>query len=120
MTWQTYLYAMLLFNMLGMLLLYLILRIQHNLPLNPESVSNMSPALAFNTAASFITNTNWQAYVPETSLSYLTQMMGMTTQNFLSAASGMSLMVALTRGLKRHGSMTLGNYWVDMTRSVLY
>ncbi len=120
MSWKTYLYSMLIFNMLGMLLLYLILRIQYYLPLNPNAFSNMPPSLAFNTAASFVTNTNWQAYAPDTSLSYLSQMLGMTVQNFLSAATGMSLFVALTRGLSRHASKTLGNYWVDMMRSVLY
>lgn len=120
MSWKTYLYCMLFFNMLSMLLLYLILRIQNYLPLNPESFASVSPDLSFNTAASFVTNTNWQAYAGETSLSYLTQMLGMTVQNFLSAATGLSLFIALTRGFFRHASTTLGNYWVDMMRSILY
>lgn len=120
MSWKTYLYCMLIFNMFGMLLLYLILRIQYYLPLNPESYSSIPPDLSFNTAASFVTNTDWQAYSGETSISYLTQMLGMTVQNFLSAATGISLFVALTRGFSRQASMTLGNYWVDMIRGTLY
>ncbi len=120
MSWKTYLYCMLFFNILGMLLLYLILRVQYYLPLNPELFSNISPDLSFNTAASFTTNTDWQAYSGETTMSYLTQILGMTVQNFLSAATGMSLFVALTRGFRRQASITLGNYWVDMVRSILY
>src|SRR5580700_5219939 len=120
MSWKTYLYCMLFFNMFGMLLLYLMLRIQYYLPLNPESFSSIPPDLSFNIAASFVTNTDWQAYSGETSLSYLTQMMGLTVQNFLSAATGLALFVVLARGFQRHASLTLGNYWVDMMRGVLY
>lgn len=120
MDWKTYLYAMLLLNLAGLLLVYLMARLQFYLPLNPQQFAGLSPVLAFNTAISFATNTNWQAYAGESSLSYLTQMSALAVQNFLSAATGMSLVVAMIRGLVRHERDTLGNFWADMTRSILY
>jgi K+-transporting ATPase ATPase A chain len=120
MSWKSYLSAMLIFNFVGLLLVYLLQRIQFYLPLNVQGFSGIAPDLAFNTAISFTTNTNWQAYVPEASMSYLTQMLGFTVQNFLSAATGMSLLMALIRGLTRHETDKLGNYWVDTVRGILY
>lgn len=120
MNWQTYLASMLYLNLLGLLALYLIQRLQLYLPLNPQVFSPPSAFLAFNTATSFVTNTNWQAYSGETSMSYGTQMLGLTVQNFLSAATGMSLLLALIRGLASHGSTNLGNFWVDTVRGILY
>jgi K+-transporting ATPase ATPase A chain len=120
MNWKTYAIAMLLFNLAGLLLLYAVQRIQSVLPLNPQQVGAVRPDLAFNSAVSFATNTNWQSYSGETTMSYLTQMFGLTAQNFLSAATGMAILIALTRGLMRHTARTIGNFWVDMTRSVLY
>jgi K+-transporting ATPase ATPase A chain len=120
MTWKNYLWAMLIFNLLGILIVYGIQRIQIFLPLNPQNFSNVKPDLAFNTAISFVTNTNWQAYAGEASLSYLTQMLALTVQNFISAATGMSLLVALIRGLARRETQYLGNFWVDTVRGVLY
>ncbi|BFU94594.1 MAG: potassium translocating ATPase, subunit A [Nitrospira sp.] len=118
--WKIYGIAMLLFNAVGLLFLYGLQRLQHLLPLNPAGLGAVSPDLAFNTAVSFATNTNWQAYGGETTLSYLTQMLGLTVQNFLSAATGMAILVALIRGLTRRSSTTIGNFWVDVTRSALY
>ncbi len=120
MDWIKYLTAMLLFNLMGLLLVYLIQRCQLFFPFNPEHFSSVEPTLAFNTAASFVTNTNWQAYGGENSLSYLTQMLGLTVQNFLSAATGMSLLMAFIRGLVRHEVTCLGNFWVDTVRGILY
>lgn len=120
MSWRRYLSAMLWFNFIGMLMIYLIERCQSFLPLNPQLLSSVSPDLAFNTAASFATNTNWQAYSGETTMSYLTQMLGLTVQNFLSAATGMALVIALIRGLSKNEGNTLGNFWVDATRGILY
>ncbi len=120
MTWKEYATALLLFNAAGALLLYLIQRSQAFLPVNPQQISAIAPDLAFNTAVSFVTNTNWQAYAGETAMSYLTQMIGLTVQNFVSAASGMAALAAFIRGLKRSLSQTIGNFWVDMVRSVLY
>ncbi len=120
MDWKAYAVAMLLFNLAGMLLLYAIQRLQGALPLNPEKLGPVSPDLAFNTAASFVTNTNWQNYVGETTMSYLTQMLGLTVQNFASAASGMAVLVALIRGFARRSAQTIGNFWVDLTRTTLY
>ncbi len=120
MNWKTYLFAMLLFNLLGMLAVYFIQRSQFYLPLNPQHFTAPSPQLAFNTAASFITNTNWQAYSGETTMSYLTQMLALTVQNFLSAATGISLLIALSRGIARQQAQTLGNFWVDTIRGTLY
>jgi K+-transporting ATPase ATPase A chain len=120
MTWKTYLISMLVFNLLGLLFLYVLQRWQMHFPLNPENFPAVDPNLSFNTAISFITNTNWQAYSGETTLSYFTQMLGLTVQNFLSAATGMSLMVALFRGIARHETQALGNFWVDTVRGTLY
>ena len=120
MNWKRYLFAMLMFNFCGLLVVYAIQRFQVYLPLNPQSFSKVPPDLAFNTASSFVSNTNWQAYSGESTLSYLTQMMALTVQNFLSAATGMSLLVALIRGIARHDSDKLGNYWVDTMRGTLY
>lgn len=120
MGWKRYLTAMLIFNFFGILAVYCIQRLQHYLPLNPQAFPNIGPDLSFNTAASFITNTNWQAYSGEATMSYLSQMMGLTVQNFLSAATGMALLIALIRGLARHESNNLGNFWVDIVRGTLY
>lgn len=120
MNWTSYLVAMLFFNLLGVIVVYFIQRSQAYLPLNPQGFPNVTPQLAFNTAISFVTNTNWQAYAGETTLSYLTQMFALTVQNFLSAATGMCLLVAFIRGLIRHESKNLGNYWVDLVRGTLY
>jgi K+-transporting ATPase ATPase A chain len=111
---------MLLFNFAGLLLVYALQRFQSALPLNPQHMVAVRPDLAFNTAVSFATNTNWQSYGGETTMSYLTQMVGLTVQNFLSAATGIAILVALVRGFVRHSARTIGNFWVDMTRSVLY
>jgi len=118
--WKQYALAMLLFNLLGMLVVYLLQRLQGWLPLNPEGIGPVPPDLAFNTAASFATNTNWQAYAGETTLSYLTQMLGLTVQNFVSAATGMACLAALIRGIVRRTAETIGNFWVDLVRSALY
>jgi K+-transporting ATPase ATPase A chain len=120
MSWQAYAIAALLFSALGFALLYLLQRIQGFLPLNPQGFGAVAPFTAFNTAASFVTNTNWQSYGGETTMSYLTQMLGLTVQNFTSSATGMAVLIALTRALARHSAATIGNFWVDLTRSVLY
>lgn len=120
MDWKTYTVAMLLFNFLGVVLVYLLQRLQGIFPLNPQKIGAVSPDLAFNTAVSFVTNTNWQNYAGEATLSYLTQMLGLTVQNFLSAATGMAILMALIRGIVRHTSKTIGSFWVDLTRGVLY
>jgi len=120
MSWVTYAAVMLLFNLVGILFLYLLQQIQGILPLNPQHLGAIAPDLALNTAVSFVTNTNWQNYGGETTLSSLTQMLGMTVQNFLSAATGMAILVAFIRGFTRHNTRMLGNFWVDLTRSVLY
>lgn len=120
MTWKTYAVAMLLFNILGLTVVYLLQRLQGTLPLNPQGLGAVLPDSAWNTAVSFASNTNWQGYGGETTMSYLTQMLGMTVQNFLSAATGMAVMVALIRGIVRHTTKEIGNFWADMTRSVLY
>lgn len=120
MPWTRYAYAMLAFNLMGFLAIYALQRLQIWLPLNPEGLANTTADLAFNTAVSFATNTNWQSYGGETTLSYLTQMAGLTVQNFVSAASGMAVLVALMRGFTRKESGGVGNFWVDMTRSTLY
>lgn len=119
-SWSRYALGLLAFNAAGILLLYAILRLQHLLPLNPMQFGAMSPHLAFNTAISFVTNTNWQSYGGESTLSYFSQMAGLTVQNFVSAATGMAAAIALARGLARHSSGTIGNFFVDTTRSVLY
>jgi K+-transporting ATPase ATPase A chain len=120
MGWKTYAVALLVFNLVGLSFLYLLLRLQNLLPLNPQDLGSVSPYLAFNIAVSFTTNTNWQSYSGETTLSYLSQMVGLTVQNFLSAATGMSVMIALIRGITRQTTHKLGNFWVDLTRSSLY
>src|SRR6478752_1969023 len=118
--WITCTVAMLLFNAAGFALLYALLRLQAVLPLNPAGMSAVAPDLSFNTAVSFTTNTNWQNYGGESTMSYLTQMIGLTTQNFVSAATGIALMLALVRGFARRSAATVGNFWVDMTRATLY
>ncbi len=120
MTWKTYAVAMLVLNVLGLMVVYLLQRLQGILPLNPQGLGAVSPDSAWNTAVSFASNTNWQGYGGETTMSYLTQMLGMTVQNFVSAATGMAVLVALIRGIVRHTTKEIGNFWVDMTRSVLY
>ncbi|HEY0753126.1 MAG TPA: potassium-transporting ATPase subunit KdpA [Ktedonobacteraceae bacterium] len=119
-TWTGYVIAMLVFSLVGMLLLYLLERTQQWLPFNPQALPNVEQSLAFNTASSFTTNTNWQFYTGETTMSYLTQMAGLAFHNFASAATGIVLAVALMRGLARHSTRTLGNFWVDLTRCILY
>ncbi|MEA1833902.1 potassium-transporting ATPase subunit KdpA [Methylobacterium durans] len=119
-TWLAYGLALLAFHALGFLLLYAILRLQDVLPLNPMGQAGVAPDLAFNTAASFVTNTNWQNYAGESTLSYLAQMLGLTHQNFLSAATGIALAVALIRGFSRASARTVGSFWVDLTRCTLY
>lgn len=120
MDWKTYTVAFLTFSVICFLLVYVILRIQGFLPLNPEKVGPVTPDLSFNTAVSFMTNTNWQAYSGETTLSYLTQMTVLTVQNFVSAAAGMAVLMAFIRALARIQTTKLGNFWVDLTRGILY
>ena len=120
MTWGTYAFAVLAFNLAGFALLYAILRSQGALPLNPDGIRGMAPDLAFNTAVSFVTNTNWQAYSGEAQLSYLAQMTGLTVQNFVSAGTGMAVAVAVIRGFVSAKGTSLGNFWMDLTRSVLW
>jgi K+-transporting ATPase ATPase A chain len=120
MKWTGYAIALLIFNLLGGLAVYALQRLQVHLPLNPASLGAVSPDSSFNTAISFVTNTNWQGYAGEATMSYLTQMAGLTVQNFVSAATGMAVLVALIRGFTRQNATTVGNFWVDMTRSTLY
>jgi K+-transporting ATPase ATPase A chain len=120
MNWKVYAVATMLFNGLGLLAVYALQRLQGDLPLNPQGLGAVTPDSAWNTAVSFATNTNWQGYGGETTMSYLTQMLGMTAQNFVSAATGMAVMVALIRGITRHTAQTIGNFWVDLTRTTLY
>jgi K+-transporting ATPase ATPase A chain len=120
MRWTEYAIAMLMFNGLGALVVFGLQTTQAHLPFNPQNLPNISADSAFNTAVSFATNTNWQAYSGEVAMSYLTQMLGLTVQNFVSAASGMAVLVALARGFARRKADIIGNFWVDMTRSVLY
>jgi potassium-transporting ATPase potassium-binding subunit len=120
MRWTEYALAMLLFNLLGVVTIYGLQRLQGYLPLNPQGFGAVSPDSSFNTAVSFATNTNWQGYGGETTMSYLTQMLGLAVQNFFSAASGMAIVVALIRGFARHSAEGIGNFWVDLTRSTLY
>lgn len=120
MDWKEYAKALLYFNLFGLIFLFILLLAQGWLPLNPQSFPGVEPALAFNTALSFVTNTNWQAYGGETTLSYLTQMLGMTVQNFLSAATGNAVLLAFIRGIRRDYSETIGNFWRDLTRTVVY
>jgi K+-transporting ATPase ATPase A chain len=120
MRWTEYAASMLIFSGVTMALTYLIERVQDWLPLNPQKLPAVAPDLAFNTAASFTTNTNWQAYVPETTMSYLTQMAALAYHNFISAATGIALAIAVTRGIARREKDTIGNYWVDLTRATLW
>jgi potassium-transporting ATPase potassium-binding subunit len=119
-TWTEYAVAMLLFSAAGMILLYLIERLQFYLPFNPQAMTAVAPDLAFNTAASFTTNTNWQAYAGESTMSYFTQMAGLAFHNFVSAAAGIAVAIAVVRGFVRRSGKTLGNFWVDMTRTILW
>ena len=120
MNWKVYAVAMLFFNLFGLLAVYALQRLQHFLPLNPQGMAAVSPDSSFNTAVSFATNTNWQGYGGETTMSYLTQMLGLTVQNFVSAATGMAVLVAFIRAFARRSAKTIGNFWVDLTRSTLY
>ena len=120
MGWKQYAIALLVFNTLGIIVVYALQRLQAFLPLNPQSFAAVTPDSSFNTAVSFVTNTNWQGYSGESTMSYLTQMAGLAVQNFLSAATGIAVAVALFRGLARHSAKTIGNFWVDITRSTLY
>lgn len=120
MSWLEYGAAMLIFSAATLALTYIVERFQHVLPLNPQHLPNVEPSLAWNTAISFTTNTNWQSYVPETTMSYLTQMLGLATHNFWSAATGLALAMAFIRGIARRESQTLGNFWVDLTRGTLW
>jgi potassium-transporting ATPase potassium-binding subunit len=118
--WISYAIAMLAFSFVGFAVLYGIQRLQGVLPLNPESFGAESPDLSFNTSVSFLTNTNWQSYTPEQTMSYLTQMAGLTVHNFVSAATGIALAIALVRGFARRSAQSIGNFWVDLTRCVVY
>ncbi|HTT09172.1 MAG TPA: potassium-transporting ATPase subunit KdpA [Gammaproteobacteria bacterium] len=120
MTWTQYTVAVLVFNLLGFLAVYALQRLQGMLPLNPAAMGAVSPDSSFNTAVSFATNTNWQGYGGETTMSYLTQMLGLAVQNFLSAATGIVVLIALIRGFARHTAPYIGNFWVDLTRCTLY
>ena len=120
MSWSQYGVAMLIFSAAGLVLTYLVQRLQHYLPLNTQHLPGIPADLAFNTAVSFTTNTNWQSYVPETTMSYLTQMLGLATHNFWSAATGLALAIAFIRGIARREAKTLGNFWVDLTRGTFW
>ena len=118
--WKTYTFALLMFNLVGLIFVFLIQVLQAHLPMNPSNLPNVSWHTAFNTAVSFMTNTNWQGYAGETTLSYFVQMIGLTVQNFVSAATGIAVLLALIRGLSRKTTDKLGNFWTDLTRSTLY
>ena len=120
MDWKANTVAMLLFNAVGLLVVYALQRLQQVLPLNPQGLAAVTSDSSFNTAVSFASNTNWQGYAGEATMSYLTQMLGLTVQNFVSAATGMAVLALFIRGISRHSAKTLGNFWVDMTRSTLY
>jgi potassium-transporting ATPase potassium-binding subunit len=120
MEWKEYTFHLILFNLLGFILLLVLQLVQQYLPLNTQSLPGVEPFLAINTAISFVTNTNWQSYAGETTLSYLVQMLGMAVQNFLSAATGIAVMIALIRAVSKRNGKTIGNFWVDVTRSILY
>lgn len=120
MGWKRYAVAVIVFNMLGVIAVYLLQRVQGLLPLNPQGFGAVTPDSAFNTAVSFVANTNWQGYAGESTMSYLTQMLALTVQNFVSAATGIAVVFALIRGFARQSSATIGNFWVDMTRTTLY
>ena len=116
--WQSYAFSLLAFSLVSVLFLYLLQRVQHALPFNPTHVPNVPAALSYNTAVSFVTNTNWQNYAPENTVSHFTQMVGLATQNFVSAAVGIAVAIALVRGVTRRRSATIGNFWVDLTRTI--
>jgi K+-transporting ATPase ATPase A chain len=120
MNWKTYAIAVMLFNVMGLLVVYALQRLQSALPLNPQALGAVTPDSSWNTAISFATNTNWQGYGGEVTMSYLSQMLGLTVQNFVSAATGMAVLVALIRGIVRHNAKGIGNFWVDLTRTTLY
>src|SRR5512135_2611972 len=120
MGWKRYLWATLWFNLFGFIAVYALQRLQDFLPLNPHKMAAVSADSSFNTAVSFITNTNWQGYAGETTMSYLTQMLGLAVQNFLSAATGMAVLIALIRGFARKQANGIGNFWADVTRSTVY
>ena len=122
MRWTTYAFALLAFSLVGMLLSYALLRLQGVLPLNPQGLGakQMTPDLAFNTSASFTTNTNWQSYVPETTLSYFSNMVALAIHNWMSAAAGIAVAIALVRGFARRSASGIGNFWLDVTRATLY
>src|SRR5215471_10093771 len=118
--WLTYTVAMLFFSVAGFVTLYVLQRLQWYLPFNPQGQPGVEPSSAFNTSVSFVTNTNWQSYVPETTMGYLVQMAGLTVHNFVSAATGIALALALIRGFARREAKAIGNFWVDLTRATLY
>jgi len=118
--WKQYTFAMLLFSMVSLLFTYAILRLQHLLPLNPQGLAALTPHLAFNTAASFTSNTNWQSYGGESTMSYFSQMVALVIHNFVSAATGIAIAAALVRGIARHSAKTIGNFWVDLVRTTYY
>jgi K+-transporting ATPase ATPase A chain len=118
--WKQYTLAMLLFSLVSCLFTYAILRLQNLLPLNPQGLGAVSADLAFNTAVSFTTNTNWQSYVGETTMSYFSQMVGLAFHNFVSAATGIAIAAALVRAIARHSAQTIGNFWVDLVRATYY
>jgi potassium-transporting ATPase potassium-binding subunit len=118
--WRAYAVALVAFNILGFVVVFLLQLAQGGLPLNPAGLPNVEPTLAFNTATSFMTNTNWQSYAGETTMSYATQMLGLAVQNFVSAATGIAVVIALTRGLARRTAQTIGNFWVDLVRATVY
>ena len=118
--WTQYAGSMLVFSIVSLLFTYLLMRVQQWLPLNPQGLANVGPDLSFNTAVSFTTNTNWQSYTPETTMSYFTEMAALATHNFFSAALGIAVAIAFIRGFARHSTKTLGNFWVDFTRATVY
>src|ERR1700728_373495 len=119
-TWKRYSASVIIFSGFALLITYAIFRLQGVLPFNPQHLPGVTPALSWNTSVSFVTNTNWQAYSGETTMSYLSQMGALAVQNFLSAAVGIAVAVALIRGLSRRGSNTIGNFWVDLVRGTIY
>src|ERR1700750_982395 len=118
--WKQYTFAMLMFSLVGCIFTYAILRLQHLLPLNPQKLGPLSEHLAFNTAVSFTTNTNWQSYVGETTMSYFSQMVALAFHNFVSAATGIAIAAAFVRAISRQSAKTLGNFWVDLVRVTYY
>ena len=120
MRWTTYTVALLLFTVIGVLFTYLLMRVQHGLPFNPANLPNVEPRLGFNTAISFSTNTNWQSYVPEVTMSYLSNMFALASHNFMSAATGIAIAIAVLRGFARRSTHELGNFWVDVAVPALY